>query len=128
MLAAFAMGLIALMVVPREEEPQISVPMVNILMQAPGLKAEDAVRLVSEPMETILQAIDDVEHVYSADKWMTVRSSPPGSKVGTSSDSRHSNGCMKKIRANMDRIPVGIPEPLIIGRGIDDVAIVTLNP
>ena len=44
MLAALAMGLIALMVVPREEEPQISVPMVNILMQAPGLKAEDAVK------------------------------------------------------------------------------------
>ena len=65
MLAALAMGLIALVVVPREEEPQISVPMVNILIQAPGLRAADAVKLVTEPMETIVRAIDDVEHVYS---------------------------------------------------------------
>lgn len=125
MLAALAMGLIALMVVPREEEPQISVPMVNILMQAPGLRAEDAVRLVSEPMETIIQAINDVEHVYSQTMddgaMITARF-----KVGTSSDAAILR-VHEKIRANMDRIPVGIPEPLVIGRGIDDVAIVTLT-
>ncbi len=125
MLAALAMGIIALMVVPREEEPQISVPMVNILMQAPGLQAEDAVRLVSEPMETIIQAINDVEHVYSQTMddgaMITARF-----KVGTSSDAAILR-VHEKIRANMDRIPVGIPEPLIIGRGIDDVAIVTLT-
>ena len=125
MLAALAMGLIALMVVPREEEPQISVPMVNILMQAPGLKAEDAVRLVSEPMETIVRAINDVEHVYSQTMddgaMITARF-----VVGTSSDAAILR-VHEKIRANMDRIPLGIPEPLIIGRGIDDVAIVTLT-
>ena len=125
MLAALAMGLIALMVVPREEEPQISVPMVNILMQAPGLKAEDAVRLVSEPMETIVKAINDVEHVYSQtmddSAMITARFN-----VGTSSDAAILR-VHEKVRANMDRIPVGIPEPLIIGRGIDDVAIVTLT-
>lgn len=125
MLAALAMGLIALMVVPREEEPQISVPMVNILLQAPGLRAEDAVRLVSEPMETIVKAINDVEHVYSQTMddgaMITARF-----KVGTSSDAAILR-VHEKVRANMDRIPVGIPEPLIIGRGIDDVAIVTLT-
>ncbi len=125
MLAALAMGIIALMVVPREEEPQISVPMVNILLQAPGLKAEDAVRLVSEPMETIVKAINGVEHVYSQTMddgaMITARF-----EVGTSSDAAILR-VHEKVRANMDRIPVGIPEPLIIGRGIDDVAIVTLT-
>ena len=125
MLAALAMGLIALALVPREEEPQISVPMVNILLQAPGLKAEDAIKLVTEPMEGIVRAIDDVEHVYSQtmdDRAMvTVRF-----EVGTSTDAAILR-VHDKVRANMDRIPVGIPEPLIIGRGIDDVAIVTLT-
>lgn len=125
MLAALAMGLIALMVVPREEEPQISVPMVNILIEAPGLRAPDAVRLVSEPMEMILRAIDGVEHVYSQthdDRAMiTARF-----VVGTPSDAAILR-VHERVRANIDRIPVGIPEPLIIGRGIDDVAIVTLT-
>ena len=125
MLAALAMGIIALMVVPREEEPQISVPMVNILLQAPGLKAEDAVRLVSEPMETIVKAINGVEHVYSQTMddgaMVTARF-----VVGTSSDAAILR-VHEKVRANMDRIPIGVPEPLIIGRGIDDVAIVTLT-
>ena len=64
-LAALAVGLIALVSLPREEEPQISVPLVDIHISASGLTAEDAVQLVSEPMENIVQAIDDVEHVYS---------------------------------------------------------------
>ena len=125
MLAALAMGLIALMVVPREEEPQISVPMVNILMQAPGLRAEDAVKLVTEPMETIVKAINGVEHVYSQTiddgAMITARF-----VVGTEADAAILR-VHEKVRANMDRIPVGIPEPLIIARGIDDVAIVTLT-
>ena len=64
-LAALAVGLVALMSLPREEEPQISVPMVDIQVMAPGLRAEDAVKLVVEPLETIVQAIDGVEHTYS---------------------------------------------------------------
>ena len=50
---------------PREEEPQISVPMVDIMVKADGLKAEDAVKLVTEPLETIVKSINGVEHVYS---------------------------------------------------------------
>jgi multidrug efflux pump subunit AcrB len=65
LLAAFAFGLVALMTLPREEEPQISVPMVDIMLSAPGLKADDAVKLVTEPLETIVKSIDGVEHVYS---------------------------------------------------------------
>src|SRR5690606_11022835 len=65
LIAALAFGLIALVALPREEEPQISVPMVDIAVRADGLKAQDAVKLITEPLETIVKGIDDVEHVYS---------------------------------------------------------------
>jgi len=124
-LAALAVGLIALISLPREEEPQISVPLVDIHIQASGLTAEDAVQLVTEPMENIVQAIDDVEHVYSQTRddmaMVTARF-----EVGTSADAAILR-VHEKVRANLDRMPVGIPEPLIVGRGINDVAIVTLT-
>jgi len=128
LLASLALGLVALTALPREEEPQISVPMVDIRISANGLKAEDAVKLVTEPLETIVKSIDGVEHVYSQTEddgaLVTARF-----KVGTNSDAAILR-VHQKIRANMDRIPVGVPEPLIVGRGIDDVAIVvvTLRP
>ncbi|EXL03237.1 efflux RND transporter permease subunit [Aquamicrobium defluvii] len=128
LLAALALGLIALVTLPREEEPQISVPMVDIHVNANGLRAEDAVKLVTEPLETIVKSIDGVEHVYSQTDddgaLVTARF-----EVGTDSDAAILR-IHDKVRANMDRIPVGIPEPLIVGRGIDDVAIVvvTLRP
>ena len=128
LLASFALGFVALITLPREEEPQISVPMVDIRVAANGLKAEDAVKLVTEPLETIVKSIDGVEHVYSQTQddgvLVTARF-----LVGTSSDAAILR-VHEKVRANMDRIPVGIPEPLIVGRGIDDVAIVvvTLTP
>jgi multidrug efflux pump subunit AcrB len=128
LLAAFALGLVALVTLPREEEPQISVPMVDIHVEANGLKAEDAVKLVTEPLETIVKSIDGVEHVYSQTEddgtVVTARF-----LVGTNADAAILR-VHEKIRANMNRIPVGIPEPLIVGRGIDDVAIVvvTLTP
>ena len=128
LLASLALGLIALITLPREEEPQISVPMVDIHVTANGLKAENAVKLVTEPLETIVKSIDGVEHVYSQTEddgtVVTARF-----KVGTNSDAAILR-VHEKVRANMNRIPVGIPEPLIVGRGIDDVAIVvvTLRP
>ena len=125
LLAAFAMGLVALLALPREEEPQISVPMVDIFVRADGLKAEDGVRLVTEPLETIVKAINGVEHVYSntLDDRVLVTAR---FLVGTPSDEAILR-VHEKIRANMDRIPVGVPEPLIVGRGIDDVAIMTIT-
>ena len=125
LLAALAVGLVALLTLPREEEPQISVPMVDIFVEANGLKAEDAVKLVTEPLETIVKSIDGVEHVYSQtrdDKVMVTARF----LVGTPSDAAILR-VHEKLRANMDRIPKGIPEPLIVGRGIDDVAIVVLT-
>lgn len=65
LLTALAVGLIALLTIPREEEPQISVPMVDILVSAPGLRAPDAVEQVTKPLESIIMAIPDVDHVYS---------------------------------------------------------------
>lgn len=125
LLAAFAVGLVALVTLPREEEPQISVPMVDIHVSAPGLKAEDAGKLITEPLETIVKAIDGVEHVYSQTRdeqvMVTARF-----LVGTSADAAVLR-VHDRIRANLDRIPVGVPEPRIVGRGIDDVAIVTLT-
>lgn len=125
LLAGLALGLIALFALPREEEPQISVPLVDVFVTTDGLKADDAVKLVTEPLETIIKAINGVEHVYSntADDRVLVTAR---FLVGTPTD----NAILRvheKIRANFDRIPTGIPEPLIVGRGIDDVAIVTLT-
>ncbi|TXH96465.1 MAG: efflux RND transporter permease subunit [Pseudorhodobacter sp.] len=128
LLAALILGLVALVTLPREEEPQISVPMVDIHLRADGLRAEDAVKLVTEPLETIVKSIPGVEHVYSQTRddgaMVTARF-----VVGTSGDAAILR-VHEKLRANMDRIPDGIPEPLIVGRGIDDVAImtVTLSP
>ncbi|MDI9850209.1 efflux RND transporter permease subunit [Rhodoblastus sp. 17X3] len=125
LIAALALGLLALVTLPREEEPQISVPMVDIVVQANGLKAEDAVKLVTEPLETIVKGINGVEHVYSKtyddQVVVTVRF-----LVGSSTDASILR-VHDKVRANMDKIPSGIPEPLIVGRGIDDVAIVVLT-
>ncbi|WP_412103350.1 efflux RND transporter permease subunit [Ruegeria marisrubri] len=59
------LGLIALASLPREEQPQISVPLVDVHVRADGLRAADAVKLVTEPLESIIKGIDDVEQVYS---------------------------------------------------------------
>ena len=124
-LAAVAAGSVALVSLPREEEPQISVPLVDIHVQAQGLKAEDAVKLVTEPLEIIVKGINGVEHVYSSTRddaaMVTARF-----LVGTSSDAAVLR-VHDKLMANSDRIPLGIPEPLVVGRGIDDVAILTLT-
>ncbi len=125
LIASLAVGLIALISLPREEEPQISVPLVDIHVQADGLRAEDAVKLVTEPLETIVKGINDVEHVYSDTRddrvMVTARF-----LVGVSADTAILR-VRDKLLANLDRIPVGIPQPLVVGRGIDDVAIVALT-
>lgn len=128
LLASLVVGLIAVVVIPREEEPQISVPMVDIRVNADGLRGPDAVELVSKPLESIVKGIDGVEHVYSQtedDRVMVTARFLVGTKFEDAILRVH-----EKIRANLDRIPVGIPEPLIVGRGINDVAVtvLTLSP
>ncbi|MDE2378703.1 efflux RND transporter permease subunit [Bradyrhizobium sp.] len=128
LIAALVVGLIAVVVIPREEEPQISVPMVDIRINADGLRGPDAVELVTKPLESIVKGIDGIEHVYSQtedDRVMVTARFLVGTKAEDAILRVH-----EKIRANLDRIPVGIPEPLIIGRGINDVAVtvLTLSP
>ena len=65
LLAALAVGLIAILTIPREEDPQIRVPMVDSWSPPTGCKAADAAELVTKPLETILTAIPGVEHIYS---------------------------------------------------------------
>ncbi len=125
LIAAILVGGLALLVLPREEEPQISVPMVDIMVRADGLRAEDAVELVTKPLEDIVKGIDGVEHVYSQslDDQVVVTAR---FFVGTSADAAILR-VHEQISANLSRLPLGIPEPLIVGRGISDVAIVTLT-
>ena len=128
LLAALASGLIALLTIPREEDPQIHVPMVDVLVSANGLRAADAAELVTKPLETLLTAIPGVEHIYSQtqdDRTMVTARFV----VGTGEDDavlRVNN----KIGSNLDRIPTGIAPPLVVGRGINDVAamVLTLSP
>ncbi|HKN29550.1 MAG TPA: efflux RND transporter permease subunit [Roseiarcus sp.] len=125
LLAALVAGALAVASLPREEEPQISVPMVDITVAANGYKADEAVELITRPLEDIVKGIDGVEHVYSQTEddrvVVTARF-----LVGTDQDVAVLR-VHEKIRANIGNIPKGIPEPLIVGRGINDVAILVLT-
>jgi len=125
LIAALIAGGIAVLSIPREEEPQISVPMVDVLVAANGYKADEAVELVTRPLEDIVKGIDGVEHVYSQTQddrvVVTARF-----LVGTDQDTAVLR-IHEKIRANIAGLPKGIPEPLIVGRGINDVAILVLT-
>ncbi|HEY9164444.1 MAG TPA: efflux RND transporter permease subunit, partial [Magnetovibrio sp.] len=125
LLASLAVGMVALSALPREEEPQISVPMVDILVDANGLKAPDVVELVSKPLEDIVKGVNNVEHVYSLtedDRVMVTARFDVGTDEDVAILRVHD-----AIRANIKHIPIGIPDPLIIGRGINDVPIVTIT-
>ena len=125
LIASLILGGMALIALPREEEPQISVPMVDILVNVNGYRASDAVELVTRPLEDIIKGINGVEHVYSSTRddraMVTARF-----YVGTDEDAAILR-VHEKIKANISSIPKGIPEPVIIGRGINDVAIMVLS-
>ena len=128
LMAAIAVGLLALFSIPREEEPQISVPMVDIMVAAPGLSAPDAVELVGKPLEAIVKSVNEVEHVYTfADDHQVMVTAR--FKVGVDPDAAAVR-IHEKVRANYDKIPAGVPEPLIQTRGINDVPslVLTLSP
>ncbi|HZF45304.1 MAG TPA: efflux RND transporter permease subunit, partial [Sphingomonadaceae bacterium] len=125
LLAAILVGVIATLTIPREEEPQISVPMVDIRVAAPGLSASDAVEVVAKPLETIVKSVDGVEHVYTQaeDNGVLVTA-----RFIVGSDPEDAATRIdEKLNANMDRIPVGIPAPQVTVRGINDVPIVVLT-
>ena len=99
--------------------------MVDIHVRADGLKAEDAAKLVTEPLETIVKGINGVEHVYSQtndDQVLVTARFVVGTPADTALLRVH-----EKVQSNMDKIPIGVPAPLIVGRSIDDVAILSLT-
>ncbi|TBW40651.1 efflux RND transporter permease subunit [Siculibacillus lacustris] len=125
LIAALMVGGLALLALPREEEPQISVPMVDIVVAANGYKAEGAVELITRPLEDLIKAIDGVEHVYSTtydDKVVVTARFFVGTDQDVAVLRVH-----EKIRAEIAGLPKGIPEPLIAGHGIDDVATVVMT-
>ena len=122
LIAALVGGLVALTVTPREEEPQIIVPLADVLVSAPGLSAQQVERQIATPLEKLLSQIDGVEYVYSrseADRCVvTVRF-----YVGEDRE----NSLVKiynKIYSNTDRIPTAVSSWVVKPIEIDDVPIV----
>jgi len=124
-LAMMAMGLIGLMVTPRQEDPQISVPMVDLFVAYPGASSEQVAALAIEPLERIMSEIPGVKHVYSASQRgqgvVTVRFIV-GEEAGASLVKVHD-----KLQSNMDQMPPGVLPPLVKAKGIDDVPVVTVT-
>ncbi|MGB1109809.1 MAG: efflux RND transporter permease subunit, partial [Gammaproteobacteria bacterium] len=125
-LAMLAMGLIGLIATPRQEDPQISVPMVDIFIAYPGASANQVADMAIEPLERIMSEIPGVKHVYSASERgqgvVTVRFKV-GEEIGPSLVKVHD-----KMASHLDQMPPGVRmPPLIKAKGIDDVPIVTLT-
>jgi multidrug efflux pump subunit AcrB len=124
-IVSLLIGMAALFVSPREEDPQIVVPMADVMVNAPGLSADQVEQLVATPLEKILYQIDGVEYVYSMareDKAIiTVRFF-----VGQDRE-RSLVKLFKKLDENQDAIPPGVTGWVVKPVEIDDVPIVTLT-
>lgn len=123
--ASILLGLAAIILLPREEEPQIIVPMIDVMVSMPGAGSEEVAERVTRPMEKLLWEIPDVEYLYSMSR--------PGEalvivrfKVGTDVESALVL-LNQKLQMNFDRIPHGVRAPLIKPRSIDDVPILALT-
>jgi len=123
--ASILLGVGAVLMLPREEEPQIIVPMIDIFVQMPGASAQEVEERVTRPMEQLLWEIPGVEYIYST-------SSPGFSmaivrfRVGEDEE-KSIVKLNQKMFANFDLIPPGASQPLIKPRSIDDVPILTLT-
>ncbi|WP_020680192.1 efflux RND transporter permease subunit [Marinobacterium rhizophilum] len=123
-LVGLLLGLFAVLVTPREEEPQIDVTFANVFIAFPGASAKEVEQLVSTPAEQILSELAGVDHIYSA--------SQPGMAVLTVQfevGEKRSDTILRLYNAfysNSDWLPPnsGIGQPLIKPKGIDDVPIV----
>jgi multidrug efflux pump subunit AcrB len=121
------LGLVAVLVTPREEEPQIDVTMANVFVPFPGASARDVEQLVSTPLEQKLSEIEGIKHVYSISR--------PGMAVLTV---EYTVGVQRQpalvrlynqVFSNQDWLPagVGVGQPLIKPKGIDDVPVMSLT-
>jgi multidrug efflux pump subunit AcrB len=119
------LGLGAMMLLPREEEPQIKVPMVDVMVSMPGASAKEVEERAVRPMEQLLWEISGVEYVYSISR--------PGAglvivrfKVGQNVEESLVK-LNQKLQSNYDKIPHGVSLPLIKSRSIDDVPILAVT-
>ena len=123
--AAVLLGLAAIVLLPREEEPQIRVPMIDVGVSMPGASAREVEERVTRPMEKLLWEVPGVEYLYSMSR--------PGESlvivrfVVGSDVVRALVLLNQKLQMNFDRIPHGVSAPLIKPRSIDDVPILALT-
>ena len=123
--ASLLLGLLALTLLPREEEPQIKVPMIDVIVTMPGATPEEVEQRLAVPMEKLLYELPGVEYIYST--------STPGQclliarfYVGTNFEEAIVS-LNQKLQTNFDRIPHGVSRPLIKPHSIDDVPILALT-
>lgn len=123
--ASLLLGLFAVAMLPREEEPQIKVPMIDVLIAMPGATAQEVENRVTRPLEKLLWEIPGVDYLYSTSR--------PGSamiiarfKVGSDLE-RSLVRLNERIQANSDKLPPGAGAPLVKPRTIDDVPIAALT-
>ncbi len=124
---ALLLGAFAVAVTPREEEPQINVTMANVLVPFPGASAKDVEALVAIPAEQVIAQIHGLDHVFSVSK--------PGLAIITAQFKVGVPRTEALVRlhdtilSNRDWLPkeLGVGEPLVKPKGIDDVPIVTLT-
>ncbi|MCS6970105.1 MAG: efflux RND transporter permease subunit [Planctomycetota bacterium] len=122
--ASVLLGLMAVILLPREEEPQIKVPMVDVMVAMPGASAKEVEERVVRPMEQLLWEIHGVEYLYSTamdGQALCIVRFKVGEDVEDSLVKLN-----QKLQANYDRIPAGVSQPLIKPRSIDDVPILAL--
>ena len=125
LMASLFIGLMGLIFTPRQEDPEISVPMVDIFISYPGSSAEQVASLAINPLERMMSGIPGVKHIYSASEYergvVTVRFKV-GEELGPSIVKVHD-----KLQSNLDKIPPGVSMPLVKPKGIDDVPVVTVT-
>jgi multidrug efflux pump subunit AcrB len=123
--ASVALGAFAIVALPREEEPQIVVPMIDVFVSLPGASPGEVEQRVTRPLEKLLWEIPGVEYLYST--------SSPGQStvivrffVGEDQE-RALVRLNQKLQSNVDRIPPGASAPLVRPRSIDDVPIMAVT-
>jgi len=125
MIAFLLIGGYSTMLIPREEEPQISVPIVDIMFGYPGAEPKEVETKLVAPMEKIISNVKGVEYVYSTTmqgKAMLNVQFYVGENMETSLVKLYN-----EIMKNMDKMPQGITMPLIKSRAIDDVPVLGLT-
>lgn len=125
LLASLAAGVVALLVTPREEDPQISVPLADIIVQMPGASAAEVENLVTISLEKRLWEMEGVEHIYSASQpgmaMVTVRF-----RVGYD-QIKSLVQIYNKLESNRDAVPPGVTGWIVKPVGIDDVPILNVT-